>query len=371
MPSASLWASVPHYVAAAPNPKAALALVRKLECAGRRGRRRRASSRPPPADYERQVGARGAERPRRAGVRRAARAGGRRGGASDADPTDAALGRRASRASSSASCASAGPRGPTSRGTEELVAVLARAGFVAADEEAEELRAAAGDDAELLDALVARRLTGEPLAWITGSVEFCGRGSPSIPGVYVPRWQSELLAVRAVERLPPTARPSTSAPAAGRSRRSWRPTRPGARVVATDVDARAVACARRNGVEAYSRRPLRAAAAGARGRVDVVVGVVPYVPTRRSVVAAARHLHLRDAAGLRRRRRTAARSCAGRWPTGAARPAPGGALLLELGGQQADAAPPRARAAGFVDVAVLRDEDGDVRGIEATRPSRR
>ncbi len=31
MPSASLWASVPHYVAAAPNPKASLALVRKLE----------------------------------------------------------------------------------------------------------------------------------------------------------------------------------------------------------------------------------------------------------------------------------------------------------------------------------------------------
>src|SRR5450755_3490592 len=31
IPSASLWASVPHYVAAAPNPKAALALVRKLE----------------------------------------------------------------------------------------------------------------------------------------------------------------------------------------------------------------------------------------------------------------------------------------------------------------------------------------------------
>jgi proteasome assembly chaperone (PAC2) family protein len=31
IPSASLWASVPHYVAAAPNPKAALALVRKIE----------------------------------------------------------------------------------------------------------------------------------------------------------------------------------------------------------------------------------------------------------------------------------------------------------------------------------------------------
>ena len=31
LPTASLWASVPHYVAAAPNPKAALALVRHLE----------------------------------------------------------------------------------------------------------------------------------------------------------------------------------------------------------------------------------------------------------------------------------------------------------------------------------------------------
>lgn len=31
IPAASLWASVPHYVAAAPNPKAALALVRSLE----------------------------------------------------------------------------------------------------------------------------------------------------------------------------------------------------------------------------------------------------------------------------------------------------------------------------------------------------
>jgi len=31
LPAASLWASVPHYVAAAPNPKASLALVRKLE----------------------------------------------------------------------------------------------------------------------------------------------------------------------------------------------------------------------------------------------------------------------------------------------------------------------------------------------------
>jgi predicted ATP-grasp superfamily ATP-dependent carboligase len=33
-PAVSLWASVPHYVAAAPNPKAALALIRSFEGVG-------------------------------------------------------------------------------------------------------------------------------------------------------------------------------------------------------------------------------------------------------------------------------------------------------------------------------------------------
>jgi proteasome assembly chaperone (PAC2) family protein len=48
MPSASLWASVPHYVAAAPNPKVALALVRGFEA----GELEEAAE-----DYERQVSA--------------------------------------------------------------------------------------------------------------------------------------------------------------------------------------------------------------------------------------------------------------------------------------------------------------------------
>jgi predicted ATP-grasp superfamily ATP-dependent carboligase len=54
LPSTSLWATVPHYVAAAPNPKAALALVRALEgCVGvsiDAGELEEAA-----ADYERQV----------------------------------------------------------------------------------------------------------------------------------------------------------------------------------------------------------------------------------------------------------------------------------------------------------------------------
>jgi predicted ATP-grasp superfamily ATP-dependent carboligase len=55
LPSASLWAGVPHYVAAAANPKAALALVRKVE--GLIGVSVDASElEVSAADYERQVG---------------------------------------------------------------------------------------------------------------------------------------------------------------------------------------------------------------------------------------------------------------------------------------------------------------------------
>jgi proteasome assembly chaperone (PAC2) family protein len=54
IPSASLWAAVPHYIAAAPNPKAALALVRRLE--GLVGVTVDASSlEEASVDYERQV----------------------------------------------------------------------------------------------------------------------------------------------------------------------------------------------------------------------------------------------------------------------------------------------------------------------------
>jgi predicted ATP-grasp superfamily ATP-dependent carboligase len=54
LPAASLWAAVPHYIASAPNPKAALALVRKLE--GLVGVSVDASElESAAADYERQV----------------------------------------------------------------------------------------------------------------------------------------------------------------------------------------------------------------------------------------------------------------------------------------------------------------------------
>src|SRR3989475_13330860 len=54
--------------------------------------------------------------------------------------------------------------------------------------------------------------------------------------------------------------------------------RPAARIVASDIDPRAVACATANGVEAYLGDLLTPLPRTLEGRVDVVVGVVPYVP---------------------------------------------------------------------------------------------
>jgi hypothetical protein len=97
---------------------------------------------------------------------------------------------------------------------------------------------------------------------------------------------------------------------------------------------RAVACARANGVEA------------------------------RPAAAAARHVHVRrrwpttagpDGTALLRR--------AVRGPAAWLRP--GGALLLELGGRQAELL--RSELTGFGEPHELRDEDGDVRAIAATR----
>jgi release factor glutamine methyltransferase len=78
---------------------------------------------------------------------------------------------------------------------------LRAAGCVAAEEEADELVAAA-PDRSTLGHWVSRREAGEPLAWITGRVRFCERLLRVAPGVYVPRPQTEELARRSAALLP-------------------------------------------------------------------------------------------------------------------------------------------------------------------------
>ena len=246
-----------------------------------------------------------------------------------------------------------------------LAAVLSRAGFIAAEEEADELLASAAGDVELLDSLVARRLTGEPLAWITGRISFCGLEIRVDPGVYVPRWQSEPLAHRAAERLPENGTAIDLCAGSGAIARTLMSKRPGARVVASDLDERAVACATANGIEVYAGDLFAPLPRALEGRVDVVVAVVPYVPTadlpllQRDTFAFESTLAYDggpDGTTILRRVLTDAprflRPC--------------GALLLELGGEQAGTLRDDLARLGYVEVSVLVDEEGDVRGIEAT-----
>jgi release factor glutamine methyltransferase len=246
-----------------------------------------------------------------------------------------------------------------------LVRMLEDGGFVAAADEADELLAAAAGDGARLDAMVARRLTGEPLAWITGTTRFCGLDVRVDPGVYVPRWQTEQLALRAVERLPPDGIAVDVCTGAGAIACVLAARRPGARVIGSDVDERAVECAAANGVEVHLGDLLDPLPLALRGVVDVVVGVVPYVPTpelgllQRDTFAFETHLAYDggpDGAGLLRRVVAGARDLL----------RPGGALLLELGGDQAELLRGDLDRHGYVDVELLSDEDGDPRGIEAT-----
>jgi release factor glutamine methyltransferase len=253
---------------------------------------------------------------------------------------------------------------PASTALAELTARLSRGGFIAAEEEAKELIARAAGDGHILDSLVARRLTGEPLAWVTGTTSFCGIEIRIDPGVYVPRWQSEPLARRTVERLPATGVAIDLCTGSGAIARTLTTHRPGARVVASDIDGRAVACAAANGVEVYRGDLFDPLPRALEGRVDVVVGVAPYVPTPSLPLLQRDTFTFESALSydggpdgtdiLRRVLRASPRFLR-----------PGGALLLELGGKQAEELGDDLGCLGYVDVSVLSDEDGDVRGIEA------
>ncbi len=256
-----------------------------------------------------------------------------------------------------------GETGPP--GGDGLAEVLAAAGFVAADEEADELRSAAAGSDELLTSLVGRRLAGEPLAWITGRVAFCGVELRVDPGVYVPRWQTEPLARRAVARLPPSGVAVDLCTGTGALAAVLAGAHPAARVVATDLDPRAVACARANRVEAYCGDLFAPLTGVVSTPVDLVTGVVPYVPTTALSLLPRDTLAFEPPAsydggpdGTDILRRALSDS------TTVLRP--GGGLLLELGGEQADLLGDDLDRLGYRDVVVLRDADGDVRGIEAT-----
>ena len=248
---------------------------------------------------------------------------------------------------------------------DAVTARLVDAGFIAANDEAGELLRSANGDSAVLESMVARRLRGEPLAWILGFTDFCGQRIRIDEGVFVPRWHSELIADRAVVRLPSRGTAVDLCTGCGAIAKTLKTRRPEARVVATELDDRSVACAASNGVEVFRGDLFAPLPQGLEGTVDVVAGVVPYVPTRSMTLLSRDTLVFESTLSydggedgadiLHRVVRESPRFLR-----------PGGALLIELGGGEAELLQPDLARHGFRDVTVLRDDDGDVRGIEAT-----
>ena len=166
-----------------------------------------------------------------------------------------------------------------------VVARLRAAGCVWAEDEAAALEQSAATPDEL-EALVARRVAGEPLETVLGWVEFLGRRLVVAPGVFVPRRRTELLARLALTQVAERRRPDELPPvlvemccgvAPVASCFGWR----GAEVHAADVSTAALACARANAHAAdlhlgdlYDALPDRLL-----GRIDVIAANAPYVPT--------------------------------------------------------------------------------------------
>jgi release factor glutamine methyltransferase len=246
------------------------------------------------------------------------------------------------------------------------ISALAAAGFLAAEAEADALLAASSTGSRSLDELLARRVEGEPLAWITGSVVFCGITLRVDPGVFVPRPQTEALAHRAVELLPDDGIAVDLCTGSGAVAAVLADVHPLATVLGTDIDPVAVACAAKNGVQALEGDLDEPLPPSLRGRVDLITAVVPYVPTEelhllpRDVRA---HEPLRALDGGPRGTTALVRAAqaAARWL------GPDGSVLLELGGDQAGEMTRVLTDLGFVDVRMHTDEDGQDRAIEARR----
>jgi release factor glutamine methyltransferase len=245
-----------------------------------------------------------------------------------------------------------------------VVHALAKGGCVAPGAEADALLGASSEGGEPIEELIARRLRGEPLAWIVGSVRFCGLRVAVDPGVFVPRPHTEALALRAVSLLPDDGIAVDLCTGSGAVAAVLGSAHPVADVVATDVDPAAVACARRNGVRAIVGSLDEPLSPSFRGCVDVVTAVVPYVPTEEL------HLLPRDVLdheprlaldGGRRGTTLLVRAAeaAARWLS------PGGSVLLELGGDQAGELATTLAAAGLSQLRVHRDAEGQDRAIEA------
>jgi len=217
------------------------------------------------------------------------------------------------------------------------------------------------DEASRLDDLVARRLRGEPIAYIVGRREFFGLAFRVGPAVLIPRPDTELIVDLSLERLPDNAaRLLDMGTGSGAIAVAVAHTRPDADVTALDVSPDALAVAQANAAANGARvRFLESSwfdALAAGDTFDVIASNPPYI------AAGDEHLVQGDlrfepvgaltdhADGL-----SALRIIIQGSPRHLA---PGGWLLLEHGYDQAAAVRALLADAGFTDVQSWRDLAG-------------
>lgn len=252
---------------------------------------------------------------------------------------------------------------------DSVVSALRAAGCVFAEDEAELILSTARTPEEAT-AMVRRRAAGLPLEHVVGWAAFHGLRIAVEPGVFVPRRRTEFLVDRAARLLPPRPVVVDLCCGSGALGVALVAGLDAFELHAADIEPAAVRCARRNVVPAGGRvhegdlfDPLPA---GLRGRVDVLLANVPYVPTGEvGLLPAEARAHEPlvaldgGADGLDVLRRVAAE--APRWL------APGGHLLFETTERQvADALDAVAR--GGLTAAVARSDEHSATVVVGGRP---
>ena len=230
---------------------------------------------------------------------------------------------------------------PSSLSRSALVTGLRAAGCVFAEDEAELLISEARS-AEELTAMADRRAAGLPLEHVLGWAEFCGLRIQMDEGVFVPRRRTEFLVRQAAALCRTDAVVLDLCCGSGAVGAALAASLDGrVELHAADIDPAAVRCARRNvalaGGRVHRGDLYEALPTALRGRVDVLVTNVPYVPAEDvGLLPPEARLHEPRVAldggadGLAVLRRVAAGASG--WLV------PGGCLLVETSERQADEA---------------------------------
>ncbi len=217
--------------------------------------------------------------------------------------------------------------------------------------------------------LCARRVRGEPIAYLIGAKEFYGRSFTVSPAVLVPRPETELLVQLALQRLraKPAPRVLDLGTGSGCIAITLALECPAATVVAVDrsADALSVASANARRLGAAVEFLLGDWYENLVGRFDLIVANPPYVAAADAHLAELRHepqhALVAGADGLADLRRIV---------TGApARLTSGGSLAVEHGHDQAASLRELLAQAGFVDVETHRDLAGIERVCTGALPA--